>query len=74
MFSKISDFIVRCMVRDLMHYLDVFCIEFRDTESGCVAQAILRAILPRQGFYISFLKVTSPATKTRFLRIYINCP
>lgn len=75
-FSKLSDFIVRCAVREgageVVNYLDDFCLVARDFESGCAAQAVLMAILRRLGFYISFPKVTSPATKTRFLGIDID--
>ena len=44
----------------------------RDFQAGCLAQRVLIAILHRLDFYISFPKVTSPATNPRFLGIDIN--
>ena len=75
-FSKLSDFVVRCAVREgvtrMINYLDDFCIvggSYRDTK-----EALYRvvAILRRLGFYISFRKLRSPSTKLRFLGIDIN--
>ena len=75
-FSKISDFVVRCMVREgveeCVNYLDDFCVVSRSVD-GCVrAQRILVAILRRLGFYMSFRKLSTPAQVTRFLGIDID--
>lgn len=75
-FSKISDFIVRCLVRegfsDCINYLDDFCIVARDEKSCALAQMRLVSILRRLGFYVSFKKLTSPSPITRFLGIEID--
>ena len=74
--SKLADFLVRCAVREgateIVNYLDNFCVVAHDFETGCKAQAMLLLILWRLGFHISFLKVTSPDTRTRLLGIDIN--
>ena len=68
-FGKLSDFIVRCAVREgageIVNYLDDFCIGSRVFQTGCLAQGVLIAILCRMSFYISFPKITSPTTKGR---------
>ena len=75
-FSKVSDFVVRCMVRqgvtDCVNYLDDFCVVGRGERDCTVAQHTLVAILRRLGFYISFRKLTAPAQVTRFLGIDID--
>ena len=75
-FSKLSDFIVRCMVREgldeCVNYLDDFCVVSRCIK-GCVdAQRGLVGILRRIGFYVSFKKLTPPGRITRFLGIDID--
>ena len=64
MFSKISDFVVRCMVREgfdeCVNYLDDFCMVSR-SQVGCImAQHTLVSILRMLGFYISFRKLPPP--------------
>ena len=75
-FSKISDFVVRCMVRvgweECINYLDDFCVVGRSEERCTAAQRDLVAILRRLGFYISFKKLTPSAKVTRFLGIDID--
>ena len=75
-FSKLSDFVVRCMVRegysDCINYLDDFCIVARTKREGEAAQRALVGILRRLGFYVSFKKVTPPAQVVRFLGIDID--
>ena len=75
-FSKVSDFIVRCMIRegldDCVNYLDDFCVISRSRQ-GCVeAQQGLVRILRRIGFYVSFKKLTPPNQINRFLGIDID--
>ena len=75
-FSKISDFVVRCMVREgydqCVNYLDDFCVVGRSTVECAEAQQVLVAILRRLGFYVSFRKLSPPATVTRFLGIDVD--
>ena len=75
-FSKISDFIVRCAIREgigrVVNYLDDFCIVSTTLAEGCIFQERLIAILRRIGFHISFKKLQSPATTVRFLGIEID--
>ena len=75
-FSKISDFIVRCAMREgvrrVVNYLDDFCIISATLSEGCLFQERLIAILRRMGFYISFKKLQSPSTTVRFLGIEID--
>ena len=75
-FSKISDFVVRCLVRegysDCVNYLDDFCLIGRDVETCGEAQRRLVAILRRIGFYVSYKKLTPANTVTRFLGIEID--
>ena len=75
-FSKISDFVVRCAVREgvdrVINYLDDFCIVSGTHIKGREEQRTVIAILRRIGFHISFSKIISPATCTRFLGININ--
>ena len=75
-FSKLSDFIVRCMVREgwdeCVNYLDDFCVVSRCIK-GCVeAQRGLVGILRRIGFYVSLQKLTPPSRINRFLGIDID--
>ena len=75
-FSKISDFVVRCLVREgfseCVNYLDDFCLIGRDRESCRKAQRQLVAILRRVGFYVSYKKLTPASTVSRFLGIEID--
>lgn len=75
-FSKFSDFVVRCMVRqgydECINYLDDFCVIGRDAGRCAEAQCMLVCILRRLGFYVSFKKLSSPACVTRFLGIDID--
>ena len=75
-FSKLSDFIVRCMVREgrdvCVNYLDDFCVVSRDVQGCLEAQRGLVGILRRIGFYVSFKKLTPPNRITRFLGIDID--
>ena len=75
-FAKISDFIVRCLVREgideCINYLDDFCVIGRSKERCKLAQGTLIAILRRVGFYVSFKKLVAPAQKIRFLGIDID--
>ena len=75
-FSKISDFVVRCLVREgfteCVNYLDDFCLVGRDKASCGEAQMMLVAILRRIGFYVSYKKLTPAKTVTRFLGIEID--
>ena len=72
-FSKISDFIVCCSVREgcccIINYLDDFAIVNRDFGKTEHDQMCLIGILRRLGFSISFRKVTPPAQVTCFLGI-----
>ncbi len=75
-FSKLSDFVVRCMVREgykeCINYLDDFCVVAR-TEQGCrEAQWALVRILRRLGFYVSYKKLICPGQVIRFLGIDID--
>lgn len=75
-FSKISDFIVRCLAREgfdsCVNYLDDFCVFSGNRVSCEAAQLRLITILRRIGFYISFKKLTPPAQVTRFLGIEVD--
>ena len=75
-FSKISDFVERCMVREgydeCVNYLDDFCVIGRDVTGCATAQQILLCLLRRLGFYVSFKKLTPPSQITRFLGIDID--
>ena len=77
-FSRISDFIVRCAGREgvgnVTNYLDDFCIVGADREDAREGQRKVVAILRRLVFFISFKKLISPTTKIRFLGIYIDAP
>ena len=57
---KISDFVVRCMVRegfsDCINYLDNFCVLARTEGDSVKAQWALVKILRRLGFYVSYNK------------------
>ena len=75
-FSKISDFVVRCLVREgfncCVNYLDDFCLVGRDVEACREAQRALVAILGRIGFFVSFKKLSPAAGVTKFLGIEID--
>ena len=75
-FSKISDFIVRCMVREnwdeCVNYLDDFCVVSRSEQRCVESQQGLVGILRRLGFYISFRKLTPPSRINRFLGIDVD--
>ena len=75
-FSKISDFIVRCLVREgfeeCVNYLDDFCLVGRDEASCGEAQWSLVEILRRLGFYVSYKKLTPPHSVSKFLGIEID--
>ena len=75
-FSKLSDFVVRCALREgvdrAVNYLDDFCLLGRSEQEVGEAQIKVVAILRRLGFFISFKKLTAPCTKLRFLGIYID--
>lgn len=77
-FSRISDFVVRCGRREgvdnVTNYLDDFCIVGPSRETTGELQCRLIRILRRLGFYISFKKLVSPTSKIRFLGIYIDAP
>ena len=65
-FSKVSDFIVRCTVREgcnyVLNYLDDFAIVNSTCQEGRRDQMRLISVLSRLGFSISYKKVTPPAT------------
>ena len=75
-FSKISDFVVRCLIREgfleCINYLDDFCIIERTQERCSEGQWTLVQILRRLGFYINYKKLLQPATKVRFLGIDVD--
>ena len=75
-FSKISDFVVRCMVRagfnKCINYLDDFCVVGETKEICKTMQWTLVGILRRLGFFISYKKLVSPAKLIRFLGINID--
>lgn len=75
-FSKVSDFVVRCLVREghsnCVNYLDDYCVTARSEKECVAAQARLVAILRRLGFHISYKKLTHPAQVVRFLGIEID--
>ena len=63
-FSKISDFVVRCLVRagheDCVNYLDDLCVISHSVEGCTAAQWSLLSVLRRLEFYVSFKKLTPP--------------
>lgn len=75
-FSKISDLVVRCAIREgvtrVVNYLDDFCIISSNYDTACRHQRTVVAILRRMGFFVSFTKMASPARMTRFLGIDID--
>ena len=75
-FSKISDFIVRCLCREgftqCINYLDDFCLVARGVKECEGSQRELMAILRRVGFFISFKKLTPACKVTRYLGIEID--
>ena len=75
-FTKLSDFVVRCMAREgfseCVNYLDDFCIIARSRQ-GCIAgQLALLSVLRRLGFFVSFKKLSAPSCVTRFLGIDVD--
>ena len=68
-FSKISDFVVRCLVREgfeeCVNYLDDFCVVSQTRVSCTAAQRALLTILRRLGFYVSFKKLSTPSRVSR---------
>ena len=65
-FSKMSDFVTRCMIREgsnrIVNYLDDFCLLGNSIDEVQCAQRKLIRILRSLGFYINYKKVSSPAT------------
>ena len=72
-FTKISDFVVRCMLQEgvprVVNYLGDFCFVSTDRVMGCRDQEVVIAILRQIGFFVSFGKLPSPNTTARFLGI-----
>ena len=75
-FSKMSDFVVRVFdkmgVSRCVNYLDDYCIVSDSVEQGRMDQRLLMRVLRHLGFDISFKKLSSPSTTTRFLGIEID--
>ena len=75
-FSKLSDFVVRCSVREgcacIINYLDDFAVVDRSYDLTKADQLCLIAVLRRLGFSISYKKVTPPSQLARFLGIDID--
>ena len=75
-FSKISDFIVRCATRRgcsrVVNYLDDYCILGSTLEECTRDQGRLIEALRFMCFNISFKKLSSPAQSAKFLGIIIN--
>ena len=75
-FSKISDFVVRCLFRKgisrVVNYLDDFCILGGTRLEVEHSQRILIGVLRRLGFFINYKKVSCPNTTARFLGIIID--
>lgn len=75
-FSKISDFVVRCLVREgyteCINYLDDYCVTARSRLACIKTQSVLVSILRRLGFYISYKKLVYPEQTMRFLGIDID--
>lgn len=75
-FSKISDFITRCSVREectfIVNYLDDFAVIGRNYGNCASDQLCLIHILRRLGFNVSFKKLLSPSQTVRFLGIEIS--
>ena len=75
-FSKLSDFIVHCAVREgvtkVVNYLDDYCIISSTVAEGLHHQATVITILRRIGFFMSFKKLRSHDTTLRFLGIGID--
>ena len=69
-FTCISDFIVRAMRRRgyaVVNYLDDFWLQGATFETCQVAQLELISLLGNLGFFVSWKKCSSPATKVRYL-------
>ena len=75
-FSKLSDFVVRCMVREghigCVDYLNNFCMVCRNKEAHMDAQWALLGILGRIGFFVSLQKLLLATTVSKFLGIKID--
>ena len=75
-FSKLSDFIVCCTVREDVtkgvNYLDDYCIISPSAAEGCHHQTTVIAILRRIGFFMNFKKLRSPDMTVRFLGMDID--
>ena len=75
-FSKLSAFVVQCLVRDChndcVNYLDDFCVVDRNKEACMKAQWALLAILGRIGFFVSLKILSLATTVTKFLGIEID--
>ena len=56
----------------VVNYLDDFCVVGKGMEEALRDQSIIMGILRRLGFYMSFRKVSTAATSTRFLGIIID--
>ena len=75
-FTRISDFVVRCCARkgvnNVVNYLNDFAV-LGSTQDACAAnQRVIVNILRRLGFFISFPKLRPPSTCNRFLGIEID--
>lgn len=75
-FSKVSDFLVRCAhrhkIQEIINYLDDFCLVSRDQKIATEEQSKFMGILRYLGFYINYTKLIPPSTDTKFLGIMIN--
>lgn len=75
-FSKVSDFVVRCGIREgidrVVNYLDDFAIVSANINIAKKQQNKFINILRRLGFHISYNKISSPNQITRFLGIDID--
>ena len=75
-FSKISNFIVRCAgrrgCRRIVNYLDDYCVINTTLEECREDQRRLLEVLRHLGFYISYKKLSHQSTKTRFLGILVD--
>ena len=75
-FSRVSDFIVRCAQREradrVVNYLNNFCV-MRGTKEGVLQhQQIVMGVLRQLGFFMSFKKLSTVGMSTRFLGIIID--
>ena len=76
LFTRVSNFIVRCMARRGYHlvvnYVDDFIVLGDSFESCQQAQLELISLLGSLGFQVSWKKCSSPSTITRYLGIDID--